>query len=620
MLAELRICDLAIIDTLQLSFGPGFSVLTGETGAGKSIIIDAVALVLGGRADGSVVRAGSDRALIEATFRLSADRQRVMAPVLLREGLESDDPAYLMLAREVRLEGRNVCRVNGRSVTLSLLRELATGLVDIHGQSEHLSLLHARNQLDLLDRYADLLPLRSEVANLVRQICAVRAELESLSRHEQELAYRVDLLRFQISEIESALLRVGENDELLAERVRLSNAEQLSQLVAEVLTALEEAGDQTPSVLDLLGTGVQALTRLTRIDSSLTQQLRAAEATTYQVEELVERLRGYLDEIEFNPQRLQAVEDRLNLIHRLERKYGKTIGEVLDHAADAADQLNRITHSEERVAELEKMERELLRSLGDRASALSEQRRGAAGRLSTSIDAELGALRLEGARFGVSFRWRPDAAGVRVLARTESLEWCVSGPGGQPAGHPSADAGTVVGVAFDALGIDRVEFLVTTNPGEPLKPMAKVASGGETARLMLALKTVLSQADGTPTLIFDEIDQGIGGRIGATVGHKLWGLAAPPNNNESAEYASSHQVLCVTHLPQLAGFGDTHLRVEKDIIGDRSVTRVRGLDREDRVRELAQMLGGTGDAIVRSAEEILAMVDQVKAQATRKAP
>ncbi|MCJ7736135.1 MAG: AAA family ATPase, partial [Anaerolineae bacterium] len=418
MLAELRICDLAIIDTLQLSFGPGFSVLTGETGAGKSIIIDAVALVLGGRADGSVVRAGSDRALVEATFRLSAERQRVMAPVLLREGMESDDPAYLMLAREVRLEGRNVCRVNGRSVTLSLLRELATGLVDIHGQSEHLSLLHARNQLDLLDRYADLLPLRSEVADLVRQTSAVRAELESLSRHEQELAYRVDLLRFQISEIESALLREGEDDELLAERVRLSNAEQLSELVAEVLTALEEAGDQTPSVLDLLGTGVQALTRLARIDSSLTQQLRAAEATTYQVEELVERLRGYLDEIEFNPQRLQAVEDRLNIIHRLERKYGKTIGEVLDHAVDAADQLDRITHSEERVAELEKMELELLKSLGDRASALSEQRRGAAGRLSASIDAELGALRLEGARFGVSVRWRPDAAGVRVLAKT----------------------------------------------------------------------------------------------------------------------------------------------------------------------------------------------------------
>jgi len=612
VLAELRICDLAIIDELELNFGPGFSVLTGETGAGKSIIIDAVDLVLGGRADSSVVRAGSDRALVEATFRLSADGQRGLAAVLQREGLESDDPAYLLLAREVRLVGRNVCRVNGRSVTLALLRELATGLVDIHGQSEHLSLLHARNQLDLLDRYADLLPLRAEVASLVRQIGATRAELDSLSHHEQELAHRVDLLQFQIGEIESAALRVGEDDELLAERVRLSNAEQLSELAVEALNVLEESSDETPAVLDLLGTAVRALTRLARIDASLAQELSVAETVTYQIEELGERLRGYLGEIEFNPKRLQAVEDRLNLIHRLERKYGTTIGTVLDYAAEAAAQLDRITHSEERIAELEKLERQQLKHLGERTAVLSAERRAAAQSLAAGIEAELGDLRLEGARFGVSFSWRLDAAGVPVPARAGGLEWCVSRAGEECVGQAQVESDAVAAVAFDAAGIDRVEFVVTTNPGEPLKPMAKVASGGETSRLMLALKTVLSRADGTPTLIFDEIDQGIGGRIGATVGHKLWALTAPGNNNESTE-STGHQVLCVTHLPQLAGFGDTHLRVEKDVVGERSVTRVHGLDGADRIQELAQMLGGAGDATVRSAEELLVMVEKYKA-------
>jgi len=616
LLAELRICDLAIIDELELTFGPVFSVLTGETGAGKSIIIDAVELVLGGRADSSIVRAGSDRALVEATFRLEPDQQRTVGPVLKRQGLDTDDPRYLMLAREVRLGGRNVCRVNGRSVTLSLLRRLAGGLVDIHGQSEHLSLLRLRDQLDLLDRYARVMELRSRVGASVSKVRGIRAELDSLLNHERELAQRADLLKFQAGEIRGAALRIGEDVELLAERVRLSNAEQLSHLVGEALVVLEDSGSAAPCVVDLVGIAFRAVDGLVRIDSSLGGQLQAVEAVTYQIEALIQGLRKYREEIEFNPQRLEAVEARLNLIRLMERKYGQTIGDVLQYASDAEDELDRVIHSEERIDELQQEESRALPELGELALELSRERRVAAQRLAADIEAEMRDLRLEGVRFAVRFRRRPDESGVLVPDEDTDMEWCVSRHGAESTVSGRSERR----VSFDASGIDLVEFLVSTNPGEPLMPIAKVASGGETSRLMLALKTVLSRADQTPTLIFDEIDQGIGGRIGATVGLKLWQLAAWGFSERAQDGGAIHQVLCVTHLPQLAGFGDEHLCVSKDVINGRTVTQVRYLDGESRVQELAQMLGGTSDAAVQSAEEILAQVAEQKAHFARNEP
>ncbi|NLE43348.1 MAG: DNA repair protein RecN [Chloroflexi bacterium] len=611
MLAELRICDLAIIDELQLSFGPGFSVLTGETGAGKSIIIDAVELVLGGRADATVVRAGSDRALVEAVFHLEADQRQRLDPVLVQEGLESDDPTVLLLAREVRVEGRNVCRVNGRSVTLGILKDVAAGLVDIHGQSEHLSLLHTRNQLDLLDRYAGLLPLREELAGVVKRVQDVRAELDSLIKSEQELAHRADLLRFQIDEIRAASLREGEEEELDAERVRLSNAEQLAQLAAQVLTVLEEAGEEAPAALDLLGTAVRALESLARIDTTLLPQAQLVESVTYQVEELARTVRDYRDSIEFSPRRLQNVEDRLALIHNLERKYGATISSVLTYADEAEHELNRITHSEERITELQAGERSLLDALARLALDLSHRRREAAQELAVGIERELNDLQMEGARFGVAFRWREAERGVLLPDDVCCSQWDVLSSGAERSDSQEDATLRRQSIAFDSTGIDRIEFMISPNPGEPLKSMARIASGGETARLMLALKAVLSHADETPTLVFDEIDQGIGGRVAVTVGRKLWGLTARPHGERGG-----HQVLCVTHLPQLAGFGDAHLQVEKAVVGERTVTRVRLLNEVNRVQELALMLGASGEAAYRSAEEILDHVGQLKHQET----
>ena len=632
MLVELRIRDFAIIDELQLAFAPGFSVLTGETGAGKSIIVDAVELALGGRADSTVVRAGADRAIVEATFRLGPEWRAVVDPVLKREGLEGDAPDLLLLGREVRLSGRNVSRVNGRAVTLTLLHQVAEGMVDIHGQSEHLSLLRVREHVNLLDRYAELWPLRAQVAELVGRVRAVRRELADLVLREQELAHRADLLQFQIGEIQAATLQPGEEETLLAERLRLTNAEQLAALAGEVLRALEEGEGETPAALDLLGTSLRALGGLARVDPALEHKLRAAESVNYQMEELVRELRDYQEQVEHNPQRLAEVEERLTLIRRLERKYGPAIPDVLAYAEKAARELDTIIHSEERFAELHVEEERLLAELGNLVVELSLRRRDAAQRLAAGIEGELCNLRMEGARFGVDFQWKDDPDGVLVPSSVLSPKSEVRSPKSDVSegtaselqipdvgletsdvGLETSDVGLDRRVTFDSSGIDQVEFLVSPNPGEPLKPLVKIASGGETSRLMLALKTVLSRADETPTLIFDEIDQGIGGRIGATVGEKLWGLAAWMGPG-----GLHHQVMCVTHLPQLAGFGDVHFHVEKHVeqvgTGERTVTRVRQLQGRARAEELAQMLGASGEAAYRSAEEILEQVARCKEQ------
>jgi len=580
MLAELSVRDFAIIDAIDLRLAPGFNVLTGETGAGKSILIDAVDLLLGGRADPTFVRAGAEAARIEGLFRLDERTQARIAPILEREGLEGERPDELLLGREIRREGRSICRVNGRTVSLALLKEIGQNLVDIHGQSEHLSLLRVREHLNLLDRYAGLEEERAELAELVHQLRAVRTELEKLRRDERELARRADLLRFQVEEIESARLEPGEEEALLEERTRLANAEQLAALTSEAYALLYEGSDGANAALDLIGQALRALAALAKIDPATAEIAQAVEAASYQLDDAARTLRHYQDTIEFNPARLNQVEERLDLIRRLKRKYGDSIPDILAYARQAAAELEGLTHSEERVEVLRLEEEALLRRIGAKAERLSQARREAALRLAEGIERELTDLRMAGARFAVDIQWVEDESGVPVGERR---------------------------YAFDATGIDRVEFLVAPNPGEGLKPLVKIASGGETSRLMLALKTVLSRADQTPTLIFDEIDQGIGGRVGVTVGRKLWGIA------------DAHQVLCVTHLPQLAGYGDAHFKVEKQVIGERTVTRVRELDEAGRVEELAQMLGASGQAVQQSARDILAEVRQVKARALAEA-
>ena len=603
MLTELTIHDLAIIDRLTLRLHSGFNVLTGETGAGKSIIIDAVELLLGGRADSTVVRDGARHAIVEGILQLDQSAQARLVPLLEKNELQGDEADVLLLGREVRATGRSVARVNGRAVTLSLLREVADGLVDIHGQSEHLSLLKARAHLDLLDRYAGLWQARSQVAAKVRELRGVRHELDTLLRDERALARRADLLGFQVKEIGSADLHPAEEKKLTQERNRLANAEQLGSLVSDAYGALRRDDDEGDGVaaLDLVGQAVRALTALTRLDSTLEPQRETLESISYQLDDLSAALRDYQEMIEsgWDPRRLAQVEDRLDLMRRLKHKYGDSIEAVLAFATKAAAELETITHSEERVGELRAQETALLEEIGALAADLSLQRRQAAENLSQAIEVELNDLMMSGARFGVDFQHKHSPNGVPIPESQPS----------DPAPLRSGDYSIQSPLAFDSSGIDQIEFLVSPNPGESLKPMIKIASGGETARLMLALKTVLSRADETPTLIFDEIDQGIGGRVGATVGQKLWGLT------EAEGEAVGHQVLCITHLPQLAGYGDCHFKVEKHVDpgGQRTTTAVRPLEGDEQVEEMAQMLGVVSGSARESAREILAQVAETKA-------
>ena len=577
MLSELTITDFAIIDRLHLNLARGFVAFTGETGAGKSIIIDAVDLLLGGRAEATMVRTGADVARVEAVFRVDEALRPDVEAILAREELlDGEAASEITLAREVRREGRNVCRVNGRVVSLAVLKEIGQLLVDVHGQSEHLSLLRTREHLFLLDRFANLDDEREALAGVARELNGVRKELNELRLSEREMERRLDMLDFQINEIASARLKPGEDKALLDERIRLANAEKLAALADDALHALSDGTDETASAADLLGEAARALSGLAKIDASVGEHRDLAQSLGEQFRELARDLRDYRDRIEFNPKRLDAVEERLDLLKNLQRKYGAAIEDVLAFAEKAQAEREGLTRSGERMAELEEQEEQWLRRIGQMGQKLSAARRTAGEQLARAIEAELDDLRMEHAHFGVDMQSEDDPDGAYIEGRR---------------------------VAFDSTGLDRIEFLVAPNVGEGLKPLAKIASGGETSRLMLALKSVLARADRTPTLIFDEIDQGIGGRVGAIVGRKLWGLG------------EAHQVLCITHLPQLAGFGDQHFKVEKEVTGDRTVTRVHPLEGAARVAELALMLGGAGEKTTENAEEILEMVRAEKATA-----
>jgi DNA repair protein RecN (Recombination protein N) len=566
MLTELHIQNFAIIDKLDLRFGSGLIILTGETGAGKSIILDAVVMLIGGKADTTFIRTDSEAAFVEGVFQLRGPEKEAVHSILQREEL-MDDPNYVVLTREVRREGRNVARVNGRTVNVSLLKELGALLVDIHGQAEHLSLLDPRAHLGLLDRYAEVARPLSDYRQTYHTLLNLRRELNELRKAQADAERRMEMLTYQAEEIEAAHLKPGEDEELRKERDRLANAESLARNAQEALAVLEEGSPDTPAATDLVGQATQALAALAKLDPAQNELANQGEVLLDTMSDVIHSLRDYLEKIEFNPKRLDEVEERLDLIHSLKRKYGGSIPAVITSGTEARKQLETISNAAERIEELELEEAKLLGKLAQQGSVLTEKRKSAAISMGRGIESELDDLRMAAARFNVDFQTKPD-----------------------PNGAPSQNGARI---AFDQNGFDRVEFMIAPNPGEGLKPLVKIASGGETSRLMLGLKNVLARADEVPSLIFDEIDQGIGGRVGLVVGQKLWNLSR------------MHQVFCVTHLPQLAAFGDEHHQVQKLIQGNRTLTRVERLDGEPRLLELSQMLGAVGEGTLRSAHELL---------------
>jgi DNA repair protein RecN (Recombination protein N) len=559
MLVELSIQNIAIIDRLRIAFEPGMNALTGETGAGKSIIIDALGAVIGGRTSPDMLRSGEERARVEAVFDLSGRAEDATLAALLDEaGIEHDD-ATLILSRDLHVNGRSVARVNGQTVTVNLLGRIGERLVDIHGQSAHLSLLRPATHLDFLDAYAGVLDRRAELAALVAQVRRIRAQRAELERDDRELARRTDLLRFQVDEIGGAELAPDEEEALRVERQRLGNAASLQTIADTVYRTLREG---TPprgtSVVEGLRDVARNLGELARLDPTLAEAESEVDEMVYLLEDVAATVRTYRDTVEDDPARLAEVEERLVLIRDLERKYGGTVEEVLRFGEEAARELAMIEGSEERLLQLREEETHLLRQVGERAGKLSQLRHKAANRLAKAIEQQIAHLAMGRTRFTVYQSQEEDPEGAPV---------------------PGEDGATRT-LAFDARGVDRVEFLIAPNIGEAPKPLARIASGGETARLMLALKSVLATADTTPTLVFDEVDVGIGGRSGHVVGEALSGLA------------HNHQVLCITHLAQVAAFADGHFRIIKRDVRGRTISDVERLDDGERIDELAAMLDG----------------------------
>jgi len=502
---------------------------------------------------------------MEARFRLPDETVEPLRAALVEAGLP-ESTLELTLAREIARTGRSVARIDGRVVPVSALAQVGGLLVDIHGQHEHLSLLRAGSQRDLLDRYGGLMAQRAAVAELVRELRRVRAQLRAMQQDEREIARRIDLLSFQIEEIQAAKLQPGEDEQLEQERVRLANAGRLTELAATVHEAL--AGGATSdggSALDLLGAAGRALSQLLKIDRQLSEHEPVLAEAAAQVEEIAHAVRAYQESIEFNPERLSQVEERLELLSTLQRKYGEGIPEVLAFAEQAGAELEGLVNREARTAELEERATELEKKIGRAAGQLSAARVRAGEKLARAVAEEMTALSLRG-EFRVAIEQEESGEGVEVEGQR---------------------------LRFDETGIDTVDFRFAANPGEPARSVARTASGGELSRILLALKTVLSAADRTPTLIFDEVDAGIGGRNGHVVGQKL------------AHVGQRHQVLCVTHLPQIAAFGDAHFYISKHVEGGRTATRVAELEGEPRERELAQMLGGVTASTMQQARELI---------------
>ncbi|MBI4267136.1 MAG: DNA repair protein RecN [Chloroflexi bacterium] len=556
MLLELRVKNLGIIEDMNWRLRNGLNVITGETGAGKSLVIDAIELLLAGKAGEAVIRYGADEAQIEGVFSLPRKGNSSPLGELLAQKDLLDDEETLVIACQFRRHRPGVIRVNGYAVPKTLLRQVGRRLVDIHGQSEHLSLLDSRSHLDFLDTYAHTLELRRSFSLKAAGLHRVEDELKTLESDEKERARREEFLRFQVEEISRAGLREGEEAELAGERDIIASAEKLKALAYEAYRALrgDDASPHPAPALDRLNEAGRALKKLVEIDASQRQQLDFLDETVYGLTEAARAIRAYDESLEYNPERLGEIESRLELIRRLKRKYGQTVAEILDYMARGKKELEGVQHSAERHAQLAQAVTDLKPELGQIAQQLSIERAGAAQRLMAEVKQELHDLNMAQVEFRVSISRRAAPEGIPL-------------PGGESC-------------AFSDEGIDTVEFMVATNPGESLKPLSRVASTGEISRFTLALKGALAEADSTPVLIFDEIDIGVGGRSGEIIGKKLCVLAR------------DHQVVCVTHLPQIAAFADAHFSVHKEASGDRTVSVLEELDDESRVKELAVMLGG----------------------------
>ena len=562
MLRHVSVRDFALIDAVDVALEPRLNVLTGETGAGKSILIDALALVLGRRAHPADVRSGAPSAFVEAVFDTTPDQA---VAVLDSYGVDVDES--LIVSREVRGAGRSTARINGRAVPVRALAELGRTLVDVHGPSEHQSLFRRSQQLEYLDRFAGLTPQRTAVAVLARELRATCREADELQRNARETAREIDLLTFQVDEIDSAGLTEGEDERLRAERLLLANAERLQGLASQAAAQLQ--GETLDPAPDIFGSTRQAADEMATLDPSMRPLAEQAAQLQELASDLSLSFQSYAENVEADPARLRQIDDRLNQIEALIRKYGDTPADVIAYGETARARLEELDRGDARIEDLHEHAARLRDRLIPAGATLSAERQRAASDLADAVAAQLADLNMPSAEFQVMLRRQPDPEGLPLKGESEP-------------------------VAFDESGIDQVEFLLSVNIGQPPRPLADVASEGERSRVLLALKVVLAQVDQTPTLVFDEIDVGVGPRAGDIVGQRLAALAA------------WRQVLCITHLAPVAAFGDAHFVVAKSDLQGETRTGVSRVDGNQAVEEIAAMSGASTTAGRRVARDLMA--------------
>lgn len=558
MLRSLYIKNFALIDDIILEFEPGLNILTGETGAGKSILLDAVQVALGGRASAEYIRAGTDKAIVQVAFQPETSD---VIKNLEDLGIEISGEEVLVLSREISRNGRNWCRVNGQVVTLSGYRQAGSGLVDLHGQHQQQSLLHLERYLDLLDSYGgeQVIQQRSKVEKHYHQWQKVQTKLQQMQSNDQDLARQIDVIKFQVQEIENAQLTAGEDQQLINERKLLANAEKISALANTVYQNLYDgANQQKPAATELIDAGVNALRELAGYDQKLIPLLKSLEETLYVVEDTAREVAQFIDGVEYDAQRLDYIEKRIDEINHLKRKYGDSVAEILRYHQNMLEQLTEITGGTEQLSELQQKLVEYRQLWEQEAQVLSSLRHDLAVKIQKGISQELKDLEMGKVKFEIV---------LEILDK------------------PTAK------------GIDSIQFLISTNPGEPLKSLHKIASGGELSRFMLAMKSLLAGTDKIATLIFDELDTGVGGRALYAVGQKM---------SQISKYC---QVITVTHAPQVASFADNHFLIKKEVVQNKTYTKIFNLDDQGRLNELARMLGGkeaTGVALEHAASMIKA--------------
>ncbi len=562
MLLQLDIHDVALIEEISIELGDGLNVLTGETGAGKSIVIDSINAVLGDRVSKDIIRTGSDKAFIEAVFRVDAER---IKDILNEMGMEPEEDGTLILSREITQSGRNTCRINGKMVSASFMKAIGERLIDIHGQHDNQSLLKTENHIELLDLFAgeSIQSILREYKELLEQYRDVRARLKELSGDPGERERKMDLLRFQIDEIEKAKLKIGEEEELNRQKTLQSNAERISGILALAYDLLSSGESSGKPALDSMNEALSQLSSVSRLDNSYDDMHKRLQDIIYMADDLAADIRRSRESIEFDPAALEGIEERLDQIFRLKRKYGPGIEEIHRFCADAQKQLEDLEKSEETAKLLVQKQTELETQLYLTSCRLNSERVRAASILESRIGKQLDELEMKKAKFKVDIQFDTASGGIA----------------GRKYGHN---------------GLDKVEFLISPNVGEPLKPLARIASGGEMSRVMLAIKTILAEVDSIPTLIFDEIDTGISGKAAQKVGEKL-------------SYISNiHQVLCVTHLAQIACIADHNYLIEKIAGKSNTRTTVSLLDHGSKTKEIARLIGGElTEASLKYAEEMI---------------